>query len=436
MAQTTGTTTITRKPKDGKSPVAYEIVPDRTLYTSGETAVLPFKVYKIVGEERTLLHEEIERGIYTLVSLSSGDVAYDKDTDNYILNEQYKFAYGDNCTVKLYNSEHTEIATFTWGFTKEGADGKQGATFSIRKWEDVRIGDRFRVESAEDGVLISDIVIYKDTETGVTSKWICKKAFTVTETTRDDTHISLADANPTKTGSAYWKPFNNFHNVATDLVLADKAIIDNLLLNNMKAYPKIDGEWDTDNPTVEIDGNSGEIRLKGELIVKVFRNTIGNVKTEGNVNIIDLESGGNVFFTDKLQNYIPLAKKFEGVEITIIGNNNVVIHSYSESDDVPFASTTYFKEHFLFFDAFWSLGNTIVKLMSVRIEHNEGDPDSDWKWMIVSIGGPVVVESPVSRMKYNGVYVRKTNSLAIRLEADGACEYGSNGKQRISIEPI
>lgn len=260
MAQTTGTTTITRKPQDGKSPVAYEIVPERTVYTSDETNELPFKVYKIVGEERTLLHEEIEGGTYVLESVLAGDVIYDEETNMYVLNDSNTFGYGDNCTVVLHlSSDDVVLATFTWGFTQRG---KQGTTFSIRKWEDVKVGDKFRVESTEDGVLISDIVIYTDAN-GVTSKWICKKAFTVTETTRDDTHISLADANPTKTGSAYWKAFDHYYNVATDLVLADKAIIDNLLLNNMKAYPKDkDGNWDTENPTVEIDGNTGVMTAK------------------------------------------------------------------------------------------------------------------------------------------------------------------------------
>ena len=255
MAQTTGTTTITRKPQDGKSPVAYEIVPERTVYTSEETNELPFKVYKIVGEERTLLHEEIEGGTYVLESVLAGDVFYDEKTDMYVLSDSSAFGYGDNCTVVLHlSSDDVVLATFTWGFTQRG---KQGATFSIRKWEDVKVGDNFRVESAEDGVLISDIVIYTDAN-GVTSKWICKKAFTVTSsgtTTKDNTTPKL--------GSEYWTAFNNFYNVATDLVLADKAIIDNLLLNNMKAYPKdADGNWDTENPTVEIDGNTGVMKAK------------------------------------------------------------------------------------------------------------------------------------------------------------------------------
>lgn len=254
MAQTTGTTTITRKPQDGKSPVAYEIVPERTVYTSDETNELPFKVYKIVGEERTLLHEEIVGGTYVLESVLAGDVIYNEVTDMYVLNDSSTFGYGDNCTVVLHpSSDDVVLATFTWGFTQSG---KQGTTFSIRKWEDVKVGDKFRVESAEDGVLISDIVIYTDAN-GVTSKWICKKAFTVTSsgsTTKDNTTPKL--------GSAYWKAFDHYYNVATDLVLADKAIIDNLLLNNMKAYPKDkDGNWDTENPNIKIDGTTGNIEV-------------------------------------------------------------------------------------------------------------------------------------------------------------------------------
>lgn len=254
MAQTTGTTTITRKPQDGKSPVAYEIVPERTVYTSDETNELPFRVYKIVGEERTLLHEEIEGGTYVLESVSSGDIFYHEETDMYVLSDSSTFYYGDNCTVVLHHSsDDVVLATFTWGFTQSG---KQGTTFSIRKWEDVKVGDKFRVESAEDGVLISDIVIYTDAN-GVTSKWICKKAFTVRSsgsTTKDKT--------TPKVGSAYWKAFDHYYNVATDLVLADKAIIDNLLLNNMRAYPKDkDGNWDTENPNIKIDGTTGNIEV-------------------------------------------------------------------------------------------------------------------------------------------------------------------------------
>lgn len=325
--------------------------------------------------------------------------------------------------------------TGTTTITRKPKDGKQGTTFSIRKWEEVGVGDSFFVENVESGVLISDIVIYKDTQTGVTSKWLCKKDFVITETTEDDTHVSLADANPTKSGTAYWKPFSNYHNVATDLVLADKAIIDNLLLNNMKAYPKDEnGKWDTENPTVEIDGNSGEIKLKGELTVRVFRNTVGEVVKHENVNLIDIASGGNLFFTTWASNRMPDAKDFEGVEVTIVGQSSVSIMPYSNHDDVPFASTTYFREHYLFLYAFRSVGNSIVKMMSVRISQTEGDPYSDWKWMITSVCGSVIVD--YQRM-YNGQYIKwGTPGTTTYLENAGACRHGDYGERlQIDITP-
>ena len=314
MAQTTGTTTITRKPQDGKSPVAYEIVPERTVYTSDETNELPFKVYKIVGEERTLLHEEIEGGTYVLESVLAGDVLYDEATDMYVLSDSGTFGYGDNCTVVLHlSSDDVVLATFTWGFTQSG---KQGTTFSIRKWEDVKVGDKFRVESAEDGVLISDIVIYTDAN-GVTSKWICKKAFTVKSsgtTTKDNTTPKL--------GSEYWKAFDHYYNVATDLVLADKAIIDNLLLNNMSAYPKKeDGSWDTENPTVHVDGNTGEISLVGNIRANNYYGNIGEV-TIGSDGRKYLSDGS--YFRVLNQDDYYLDKPDGNKNITIFSSNNYI----------------------------------------------------------------------------------------------------------------
>ena len=411
MAQTTGTTTITRKPQDGKSPVAYEIVPERTVYTSDETNELPFKVCKIVGEERTLLHEEIEGGTYVLESVLAGDVIYDEATDMYVLSDSGTFGYGDNCTVVLHlSSDDVVLATFTWGFTQSG---KQGTTFSIRKWEDVKVGDKFRVESAEDGVLISDIVIYTDAN-GVTSKWICKKAFTVKSsgtTTKDNTTPKL--------GSKYWKAFDHYYNVATDLVLADKAIIDNLLLNNMSAYPKKeDGSWDTENPTVHIDGNTGEISLKGMIGAKgcvciegtyTEKNTLKG-RFDGIMKEVDATgtyeiSKGSFFFLTKQSYFIPKMNHLQ--EVTIIaanyfnvgdpeyrslkGNFNLIGEPYNE--DVG-DNGQYFATELILYP------NAIIRLVYIETFLTKG-------WHIISCTGKMRCTSGSSNYGMRDGYISK-----------------------------
>lgn len=128
---------------------------------------------------------------------------------------------------------------------KDGARGRNGSSFRILNWDkDVMVPYVFySEEQLTDSLSIADVVITKD------SKYICKKGYTLTN-----------KSNTPDKDAEHWEQFNQFKNVATDLVLADKAIIENLILNSMNAYRKKDGAWDIENPTIEIDGDTGAIK--------------------------------------------------------------------------------------------------------------------------------------------------------------------------------
>lgn len=121
-----------------------------------------------------------------------------------------------------------------------GINGKDGVSLmiNIRRWEKCNVGDKFYKGDSGDPQV--DVVYYNG------KYYRCIKTFTLEE--------KAAQA-PTVT--QYWSEFESFTNIATELILADEASIENLLLNKAKAKNPSTGEV-----TVEIDGNTGKLTAK------------------------------------------------------------------------------------------------------------------------------------------------------------------------------
>lgn len=239
MAQTTGTTTITRKPQDGESPVVYEIVPSRSIYYSDEVNEIPFKVYKVVGEKRELAHQDIEGGALALQSVSAGEVSYDEQVDFYYLTDSMNFVYGDNCGVRVMK-DNVVVATFTWGFTKEGSAGVDGLIIRRTEWvEGKKYHNDTDREAAKkekdfDGRFYLDEVTISSYKGGDGLRFVCRRTHTSSMTNKPKESDSI---------TTYWEFLNVNAPVYTPFADITHAIIEYLQAKQLVIYEENeDGE--------------------------------------------------------------------------------------------------------------------------------------------------------------------------------------------------
>lgn len=128
-----------------------------------------------------------------------------------------------------------------------GINGKDGVSVMIntRRWETCKVGDIF--QQGKSGELQVDVVLYNG------KYYRCIKSYTLED---------KAVQSPTNT--EYWSEFESFTNIATELILADEASIENLLLNKARAKNPSTGEV-----TVTIDGDTGILTAKHAIFDKV-----------------------------------------------------------------------------------------------------------------------------------------------------------------------
>lgn len=129
-----------------------------------------------------------------------------------------------------------------------GINGKDGVSVMIntRRWEICKVGDVF--QQGQTGEIQVDVVLYNG------KYYRCIKSYTLED---------KAVQSPTNT--EYWSEFESFTNIATELVLADEASIENLLLNKAKAKNSSTGEV-----TVEIDGNTGNFKANNATLTNAY----------------------------------------------------------------------------------------------------------------------------------------------------------------------
>ena len=233
----------------------------------------------------------------------------------------------DSVTLQdVINAELTKRVTYV----KNGEDGKDGkdglnatdgCSFRVLKWEDCDTGFEFHDSNyiSEEGTLkIADVVIDEEG-----NKYLCK----VTHTKTDDEVLTDTDL---------WDVFQQFENIATNLLLADKAVINNLLLNKTAAYPKNeDGTWDTGSPTITIDGDTGSVvmndatlnyaKVNGDITARTYTNTVVsyNSSTIPSTGIIDLDAGNVFTWNINKYVYLPSADDNSHKELTIVAPSSV-----------------------------------------------------------------------------------------------------------------
>lgn len=129
-----------------------------------------------------------------------------------------------------------------------GINGKDGVSLMIntRRWEKCNVGDKFYKGDSGDPQV--DVVYYNG------KYYRCIKTFTLEE-----------KATQAPTVTQYWSEFESYSNIATELILADEASIQNLLLNKAKAKNSSTGEV-----TVEIDGNTGNFKANNATLTNAY----------------------------------------------------------------------------------------------------------------------------------------------------------------------
>ena len=211
--------------------VTYSVEFSQPLINEGST-VVDINAYKIIdgayqvldSSQCTVLGEQDAQG--KIVTTGSG---------YFQLKVQDGFKASDIYTVVLYINNNEEVARATLGVIKN-----RDTLFNLKNWSEVNIGDVcYSEDTLTSSTAISDVVIDDVYDSG---KYLCIKTY----------HKA---GNEDIYNTEYWQPFNEYKNIATDLILADKAYVKNLLLNYATAIDSNGHE------TVSIDGESGRLTV-------------------------------------------------------------------------------------------------------------------------------------------------------------------------------
>ena len=209
--------------------VTYSIEFSQPLINEGAT-IVDINAYKIID------------GVYQILSSPQCTVLGEQDAQGKIvttgggyfqLEVQDGFKSTSIYTVVLYINNNEEVARATLGVIKN-----RDTLFNLKNWSEVNIGDVcYSEDTLTSSTAISDVVVDDVYDSG---KYLCIKTYR---------KVGNEDIYNTE----YWQPFNEYKNVATDLLLADKAYIKNLLLNYATAIDSNGHE------TVSIDGETGQL---------------------------------------------------------------------------------------------------------------------------------------------------------------------------------
>lgn len=256
------------KGDSGQNAIVYEVECALTSWKKedGETDASLYLV-KINGSKRTrMTYAEVQsEGISVSVTGHTAWIDFD-DTDQQIF-------YADDATgtaTITFRKQGMVIASHTFTVSKDGAEGapgspgNRGSSFRTLRWEEVKQGDQLyaRQQIVGEDLTLCDVVIYTDPE-GTKTKWLCIKDYT-----REASDIpSLLPE--------YFKAFNQYQNVATEVLLADIANINQLQVDKVLIY-------DTDG-NKRVDMSPDGIMIDAP-IIDSFRPA---EPTRGNLHVID-----------------------------------------------------------------------------------------------------------------------------------------------------
>lgn len=134
----------------------------------------------------------------------------------------------------------------------------------------------------------------------------------------------------------HWERADYLKFLATEVLFANEAYINNLLLNYAKAR-----NINTNEITVSIDGTTGDIMAKGTIKVKALYTVEGGYKTVSGKKIVDLETNiGNTYVIPANTTvYLPDPTDYEGLTLTFIFQQGGVL-AYDSSDGIYMAYYT------------------------------------------------------------------------------------------------
>ena len=120
----------------------------------------------------------------------------------------------------------------------------------------------------------------------------------------------------------HWERADYLKFLATEVLFANEAYINNLLLNYAKAR-----NINTNEITVSIDGTTGDIMAKGTIKVKALYTVEGGYKTTQGKQVVDLETniGSTYVVPSNTTVYLPSPSSFEGLELTFVFQSGGVL---------------------------------------------------------------------------------------------------------------
>ena len=191
-----------------------------------------------------------------------------------------------------------------------GTNGKNGAqiVYNISKFSECNVGKKFKDGTQEEVPCTLDVVI-----DDASNYYKCIKTYTLAD---------KSTQGPTNT--TYWERFETFTNVATDLVLAKKAYIKNLLLNYSTAVDS------SNNITVVIDGETGKFTAKNaEITGAIQANTIGyNIQKLPNIDDYQTNISAPIYLLTKDSNELQTS-----CQVLTMDSSVIVLNSLTEYFD-------------------------------------------------------------------------------------------------------
>lgn len=243
--------------------------------------------------------------------------------------------------ASAYDSYINNGGTLTEEEWLESLKGANGNTYRTLLWEEVEVGTTLYSKEEPNPLGFIDVVIDFDN-----NKWLCIKNY-----------IKEEYSQPNEL-SEYFILFNEYQNVATKILFAKDGTIDDLTLNNARAYKKDEyGNWDLEHPTVKIDGNTGQLiaegailknaKIEGTIEASIFKHSDTEIKkyyynSADNKIYSNEDHSGNPYegIYEPIVNYdnhnILLVSPFKGDTVYVSDSNEYFLASFTDKNEASY----------------------------------------------------------------------------------------------------